>query len=90
MRTRVLANAALIVLLATCANAQEQPTQTFNESVSVGYVMVPFTVLDRTGAPITNLRKREVTLLVDGQRVSTDMFEESLNAPVSWTILLDA
>ena len=31
-----------------------------------------------------------MSLFVDGKRVRTDLFEESLNAPVSWTILLDA
>jgi Ca-activated chloride channel family protein len=52
--------------------------------------MIPFTVLARNGAPITNLRGRDVSLFVDGKRVRTDLFEESLNAPVSWTILLDS
>jgi Ca-activated chloride channel family protein len=89
MRMRLTVAAALLGL-ATIAIAQEQPTQTFNESVSVGYVMVPFTVLDRHGAPITNLKQRDISLYVEGLRVRTDMFEESMNAPVSWTILLDA
>jgi len=89
MRMRLLFAAALLGL-ATIASTQEQPSQTFNESVSVGYVMVPFTVLDRNGAPITNLRRRDVSLSVEGQRVRTDLFEQSMNAPVSWTILLDA
>lgn len=63
--------------------------QDFNEQVSVSYVMVPFTVLGAKGVPITDLEEKEVTLRVDGQRVATDMFELSMNAPVSWTILLD-
>ncbi len=88
---KALTTAALVALvLASAASAQEQPPQTFNETVSVGYVIVPFTVLDRNGAPITTLKKRDVGLYVDGKRVRTDMFEQSLNAPVSWTILLDA
>jgi Ca-activated chloride channel homolog len=81
---------AAILATASAASAQVQPAQTFNESVSVGYVMVPFTVLGRNGAPVTNLRPRDVALLVDGSAVRTDLFEESMNAPVSWTILLDA
>ncbi|GAC1433723.1 MAG: hypothetical protein NVSMB68_06310 [Thermoanaerobaculia bacterium] len=89
MRMKSIALVALVAL-AGVAHAQEQPSQTFNETVSVGYVMVPFTVLDRNGAPITNLKQRDVALFVDGQRVRTDMFEQSMNAPVSWTILLDA
>lgn len=89
MRMKPLACAALTAIIAQSALAQEPPAQTFNESVSVGYVIVPFTVLGRNGTPITNLKQRDVTLYVDGQRVRTDMFEQSLNAPVSWTILLD-
>jgi VWFA-related protein len=76
---------ALALLVATSALAQED----FNEQVSVSYVMVPFTVLGSKGVPITDLKAKEVSLLVDGARVPTDMFELSMNAPVSWTILLD-
>ena len=89
MRMR-LSIAAALLGLAMVAGAQEQPAQTFNESVSVGYVMVPFTVLDRHGSPVTNLKKQDVSLFVEGQRIRTDLFDESMNAPVSWTILLDA
>jgi Ca-activated chloride channel homolog len=83
--------------IATVAGAQTQqppaqpaqPAQTFNESISVGYVVVPFTVLGRNGAPLTNLRERDVKIFIDGQRIHPDMFEQSMNAPVSFTILLD-
>ncbi|HEX6086609.1 MAG TPA: VWA domain-containing protein [Thermoanaerobaculia bacterium] len=74
---------ALVLLAATSVSAQ------VTEEVSVSYVMVPFTVLGRKGVPITDLASKEVTLLVDGKKVATDMFERSMNAPVSWTILLD-
>ena len=74
---------ALALLAATSVSAQ------VSEEVSVSYVMVPFTVLGRKGVPITDLDKKEVTLLVDDRKVATDMFERSFNAPVSWTILLD-
>ena len=74
---------ALVLLAATSVSAQ------VSEEVSVSYVMIPFTVLGRKGAPITDLENKEVTLLVDGKKVPTDMFERSFNAPVSWTILLD-
>jgi Ca-activated chloride channel family protein len=80
---------ALSVALALGAAAQTQP-QTLSESVSVGYVMIPFTVLGGKGTPITDLRQGEVSLLVDGQPVVSDMFEKSANAPVSFTILLDS
>jgi Ca-activated chloride channel family protein len=81
--------AAAALLLATSALAQTPPSEQFSEQVNVGYVMVPFTVLGGKGAPITDLKAKEVSLLVDGQPVATDMFERSMNAPVSWTILLD-
>jgi VWFA-related protein len=77
--------AAALVLFATGVFAQQQ----FEEQVSVSYVMIPFTVLNSSGAPITDLKPKEVSLFVDDQPVATDMFEVSFNAPVSWTILLD-
>ena len=72
-----------LILCATAAFAQ------YEEQVSVSYVMVPFTALNSKGAPITDLKAKDVSVLVDGQPVATDMFEVSFNAPVSWTILLD-
>jgi VWFA-related protein len=60
-----------------------------SETVSVGYVMVPFTALGAHNAPITNLRERDVELFVDGIRVKSDLFERAVDAPVSYTILLD-
>ncbi|HUP60052.1 MAG TPA: VWA domain-containing protein [Thermoanaerobaculia bacterium] len=75
---------ALLVLCASSALAQQ-----YEEQLSVSYVMVPFTVLGSKGNPITDLKAKEVSLLVDGKPVDTDMFEMSFNAPVSWTILLD-
>ena len=75
-------------LLATTAFAQA-PEDKYSEEVAVSYVMIPFTVLGSKGVPIVDLRKSEVSLLVDGQPVASDMFEKSMNAPVSWTILLD-
>jgi Ca-activated chloride channel family protein len=77
-----------MLLMAALAPAQEAPR--VQESVSVGYVMIPFTVIGPQGLPITDLRKSEVRLLIDGKSVTSDMFEKSENAPVSFTILLDA
>src|SRR5664279_244295 len=65
------------------------PPGVMSESVSVGYVMIPFTVLGDRGRPLKDLRDAEVDLMVDGQRVRSDMFEKSENAPVSFAILLD-
>jgi Ca-activated chloride channel family protein len=78
----------LAVLLAAPALVADTPG--YSETVSVGYVMVPFTAIRSNGAPVTDLNARDVTLYVDGQRVTTDMFERAMNAPVSFTILLDA
>jgi Ca-activated chloride channel family protein len=60
-----------------------------SETLSVGYVMIPFTVLGDGNQPLTDVRGAEVSLLVDGIPVRSDMFEKSQNAPVSFTILID-
>jgi Ca-activated chloride channel family protein len=73
-----------VALMASPALAQ------MTETMSVGYVMIPFTAVGMKGLPITDLRASEVSLLVDGRRVRSDMFEKSQNAPVSFTILIDA
>lgn len=84
--SRVFACAALLFALPALAQSVVAP---LSESVSVGYVMIPFTVLGDHGRPITDLRNAEVNLTVDGDPVRSDMFEKSQNAPVSFTILLD-
>lgn len=84
---------ALALLLAPVAGFSADGADTtprVNESISVGYVIVPFVALDKMGKPIEWLRHRDVTLLVDGAPVATDMFERVNDAPVSFTILLDA
>lgn len=57
--------------------------------VSVGYVLVPFVVSDRKGRPVAGLRQKDVTLLSDGVPVGYDLFEWSVDAPVSFAVLLD-
>lgn len=79
---------SLVLLLAFGAIAEE-PQQKFAESVSVGYVMVPFTVFGAKGDPLTDVRSKDVKLFVDGEPVKSDMFERSMDAPISFTILLD-
>jgi Ca-activated chloride channel family protein len=86
MIRRLLTLAVLSVCTATAVFAQDDK---FSEQVSVSYVMIPFTVLGGRGVPIIDLKSKEVALLVDGKKVRTDLFEQSRNAPVSWTILLD-
>src|SRR4029079_5994145 len=84
--------AFLVALAATplLAQTEQQQQQRMCDSVSVGYVMIPFTPLSNKGIPITDLKPHEVQLLVDGQPVPSDMFEKSTNAPVSFTILCDS
>jgi VWFA-related protein len=79
-----------IALTTAPLSAQSGGAPQLTETYSVGYVMVPFSVVDAKGRPIPDLKANEVTLLVDGKPVETDMFEKSMNAPVSFTILLDA
>jgi VWFA-related protein len=68
--------------------APEAPA-TFSDTISVGYVMIPFAVADRKGRAVSTLRAKDVSLLVDGKPVKTDMFDRVENAPISFTILLD-
>lgn len=86
---------ALVLLLApaltvgAAVSAQVSPPAKATSSVSVGYVMVPFVLTDLKGRPVSDLQEKDVTLLVDGQPVATDLFTRSDDAPVSFTILLD-
>src|SRR5258708_14521473 len=69
--------------------AQPLAQPTVSETMSVPYVMIPFTVLGEQNQPLTDLRGAEVNLMIDGVPVPSDMFEKSQNAPVSFTILID-
>jgi Ca-activated chloride channel family protein len=86
--SRLLVTCAAIALFALPLFAQSAVAP-MSESVSVGYVMIPFTVIGDHGRPLTDLRNAEVDLRVDGSPVRSDMFEKSQDAPVSFTILLD-
>lgn len=77
------------LMLGAGVSAQVSTPAKATSSVSVGYVMVPFVLTDLKGKPIADLREKDVTLLVDGQPVVTDLFTRSDDAPVSFTILLD-
>lgn len=86
----------LAALLASTvlAGAQVAPTPASEpvratSAVAVSYVLVPFVVTDLKGLPVRDLREQDVTLLVDGTPVKTDLFSRSDDAPVSFTILLD-
>ena len=80
---------AVLLISGPAAQAQEPPAVSSDE-VSVNYVMIPFTALGKKGAPVTSLRENDVKLFIDGKRVRPDLFERSLKAPVSFTILVDA
>jgi Ca-activated chloride channel family protein len=75
-------------LIAVALSAVTAAAQ-MSESVSVGYVMIPFTAVGAKGIPLTDLKANEVSLMVDGQRVRSDIFEKATDAPVSFTILID-
>ena len=81
--------ALLALFLVSPLHAQTPEAQSSDE-ISVNYVMVPFTALGTNGVPITDLRQRDIKLLVDGKAVATDLFERSTNAPVSLVFLVDA
>src|ERR1700737_1191734 len=85
MRTMTRRLFAALALTAGVLQAQS----VLNETVSVGYVMIPFTAIGTKGRPLTDLRSGEVRLFVDGAPGRSDMFEKAQNAPVSFTILLD-
>ena len=85
---------APVLFAAVLTRAEETPSRAgepirTTTSVDVGYVLVPFIVTDLKGLPVRDLRARDVTLLVDGVPVKTDLFAHSDDAPVSFTILLD-
>ena len=51
--------------------------------------MISFAVADRRGRSVSTLSAKDVSLLIDGKPVATDMFERVESAPISFTILLD-
>jgi len=83
-----------VVLAAALMRADGNPSRAgepvrAKASVDVGYVLVPFSVTNLKGLPVRDLNARDVTLLVDGVPVKTDLFSHSDDAPVSFSILLD-
>jgi VWFA-related protein len=78
-----------VALMALSGAVSAQVSDVVTETVSVNYVMVPFTVLGSRGVPITDLGEKEVSLFVDGLPVARDLFEKAEDAPVSFAILLD-
>ncbi len=89
MRRSRLISPLLLLLLATAPLlGQEAATPTFEEEVSVGYVLVPLVV--RSGAGYADrLDEDDFRLLVDGQPVKVDSFERRADAPASIVFLQD-
>jgi Ca-activated chloride channel family protein len=79
----------LLFLAGTATLPALPQTATTREDIAVTYVLVPFVPLDASGRPIRELRRQDVTLYVDGASVAFDMFEQTRDAAVSYTILLD-
>lgn len=87
-RSRLLRSLLLLLLAAVPAVAQEEATPTFEEEVSVGYVLVPLVV--RSGAGYADrLDENDFRLLVDGKPVAIDSFERRADAPASVVFLQD-
>lgn len=84
-----LPSAILLTALFLSLPLTAQQKSGFGESIDVGYVLVPFVPRDEEGRPVLNLTRGDVKLKVDGTGVAPDMFERIINAPVSFTILLD-
>jgi VWFA-related protein len=93
MRRSRLVTQLLLLLLVTMPlwgqePGQEEATPTFEEAVSVGYVLVPLVV--RSGAGYADrLDEDDFRLLVDGKPVKFDSFERRADAPASIVFLQD-
>src|SRR5450759_2168602 len=91
LKRLVLAMLSASAALATAQGVASPIAETIKATtwIAVGYVLVPFVVTRLKGLPLRDLHEQDVTLLVDGKPVKTDLFARSDDAPVSFTILLD-
>ena len=82
--------AALLLCLAA-VQGQEAPTRGagYQEEVSVGYVLVPIVARLPSGGYATGLEADDFRLLVNGQAVEFESFEQGDRAPVSVMFLQD-
>lgn len=88
--TRQLSLLVPLLLLAAPLTAQEVPQARFEDALEVGYVIAPVAITDGRGRAIRGVQEKDIRLLVDGKEVATDMFQPVENAPISFTILVDA
>ncbi|HWN43072.1 MAG TPA: VWA domain-containing protein [Thermoanaerobaculia bacterium] len=87
-RSRLFSQLLLLLLVTAPVWGQEEATPTFEEEVSVGYVLVPLVV--RSGAGYADrLDEDDFRLLVDGKPVKVDSFERRADAPASIVFLQD-
>ena len=87
-RSRLVSQLLLLLLVTVPLRGQEEATPTFEEEVSVGYVLVPLVV--RSGAGYADrLDEDDFRLLVDGKPVKVDSFERRSDAPASIVFLQD-
>ena len=81
----------VVALSLTAVLAQDAPNPGggFQEEVSVGYVLVPIVARLAKGGYATDLKPEDFRLLVNGQVVDFESFEQGDRAPVSVMFLQD-
>lgn len=67
----------------------QPPEASFEDEVSVGYVLVPVAVRSRSGGYAKNLEEDDFKLIVEGKRVDIESFEQRAEAPASVVFLQD-
>ncbi|MFQ5350431.1 MAG: VWA domain-containing protein [Thermoanaerobaculia bacterium] len=94
MRARSLAlvSLAILVLAISSLVAAQEPAigsgAAFREEVSVGWVLVPFSVRNRRGF-VADLEPREVRLFADGEPIVPDSFDRGSEATFELVLLHD-
>ena len=81
--------AVLMSFSSATAQVARNPGAGFQEEVSVGYVLVPIVARQASGAYATDLKPEDFRLLVNGQVVDFESFEQGDRAPVSVMFLQD-
>jgi len=61
----------------------------FSEEIEVNLVELPVTVLDATGAPVTNLKQTDFTVLENAKPQKITAFNFATNLPISVGVLID-
>ena len=61
----------------------------FMEEIEVNLIELPVTVTDASGAPISNLTKKDFSVFEDGKPQKIDSFNYASNLPISAGVLVD-